>query len=95
MRRIFSQTETNKREEDLLLQPGILTLKSRAIGSHYPGTERCLQSLPMTAYRTLRVTAVARQLGRIEVYRVTYTTPIGAALSDVANHRVNCPVAAF
>jgi hypothetical protein len=36
LRRVFSQTETNECEEDLLPQPDVMTLKSRAIGQQCP-----------------------------------------------------------
>jgi hypothetical protein len=36
LRRVFSETKTDKCEEDLLLEPSVMTLKSRAIGSPCP-----------------------------------------------------------
>jgi hypothetical protein len=43
LRRVFSQTETNECEEDLLPRPDVTTLKSRAIGQQCPIDARSAQ----------------------------------------------------
>jgi hypothetical protein len=53
LRRVFSQTETNECEEDLLPQPDVMTLKSRAIGQQCPIDAR-------SAERSLRRSAEVR-----------------------------------
>jgi hypothetical protein len=50
LRRVFSQTETNECEEDLLPQPDVMALKNRAIGRPCPiGARSAARSLRRSA----------------------------------------------
>jgi hypothetical protein len=81
--RVFSQTETNECEEDLLPQPDVMTLKSRAIGQQCPMDAR---SAERSLRRSAEVACVQPSRCAVQGHKV------GAACGCLFAVLKGCPV---